>query len=268
MGMRRSQTVSKNHSQASSVHGSPLEIVALSEDRSWPRTTSRPARIIWRTAVGATPAMVTRCSLTRRQRRPRSGKSGAPSAITSVAPIRAALTTAFGPTIQPMSLIHKRRSPALRSMHRPRSRAFLPTIPQWVCTVPFAAPVVPEVYISMAGASASTTAVSVSSGLPATTSCHHTSRPRVIATSLPAWRRTTTVASVSSPSAASSSSDFIAITAPRRVPPSAVITALAPAAVSRSRSGAGPKPENIGMAIAPILATARNAAAVSGSIGM
>jgi hypothetical protein len=49
---------------------------------------------------------------------------------------------------------------------------------------------------------------------------------------------------------------------------STVITARASASMSRSAMGCGPKPENKGIATAPILAIARNAAAASGIIGM
>ena len=55
-----------------------------------------------------------------------------PSASTSVAPSSGALTTIFEPATQPMSLIHIKRSPALRSRQRPTSSRFLPIMPQCV----------------------------------------------------------------------------------------------------------------------------------------
>jgi hypothetical protein len=46
------------------------------------------------------------------------------------------------------------------------------------------------------------------------------------------------------------------------------MTATAPASVRRSITAWGPKPENIGNAMAPMLTTARNAAMASGTEGM
>ena len=160
--MRLLQTCSKNQIQASGVQGSPIEIVVRKADRSQPASSSGPRRIICLTIVGTIPMTVTSLSAATCHIRASCGQSGVPSARTSVAPRRVALTTILGPTIHPMSLIHSSRSVAFKSMQSPTSSAFLAKMPQCVWIVPFGFPVVPELYISITGASASTISVGTS----------------------------------------------------------------------------------------------------------
>ena len=53
------QTWSKNQTQASGVHGSPIEIVLRKADKSYSASISGPRRIICRTIVGTIPSIVT-----------------------------------------------------------------------------------------------------------------------------------------------------------------------------------------------------------------
>ncbi len=69
----------KYHHHGSGFHGSPVEPRTKSDERSWRRTGSSPARIKPRIAVGEMPRWVTRCRSTIDHTRPGSGKSGAPS---------------------------------------------------------------------------------------------------------------------------------------------------------------------------------------------
>ena len=263
------QTWRKNHSQASAVHGSPTEIVARRADRSSPASAaSPPARIAWRTIVGTTPTMVTPWRAATCHMRAGSGQSGVPSASTRVAPISAALITILGPTIQPMSLIHNSRSVGLRSMHNPMSSAFFTSTPQWVWMVPLGLPVVPEVYISIAGVSASNGSVGSSGGSGGRPDRQSTCRAPVSRRASSPRRSTTTVCTVPASGRARATVASSAIGRPRRQARSVVTTARAPLSARRSISGCTPKPENSGMAMAPILAMANRAAAASGTIGM
>ncbi len=75
-----------------------------SEERSWRAGQPSPSILSARMIVGETPSIVTRWRSTEAHSRLGSGKSGAPSYITIVAPSACEPTIASGPMIQPMSV--------------------------------------------------------------------------------------------------------------------------------------------------------------------
>jgi hypothetical protein len=118
------------------------------------------------------------------------------------------------------------------------------------------------------GCSASSFSGGQSALAPWTSSCHQWSRPGCIATGWPVRRTTTTCSTQPTPFSASSTAGFSAKGAPRRCPPSAVTTTLAPASSMRSRSDSAEKPPNTTLWVAPIRVQARSAIGSSGIIGM
>jgi hypothetical protein len=86
--------------------------IAFSDDMS---DVGSPWGMRARTSVGETPSIVTRSASTSFQTRS-GGKSGAPSAYTTVAPHAPPPTTVHGPMIQPMSVAKWMRSPGLTSV--------------------------------------------------------------------------------------------------------------------------------------------------------
>ena len=136
----------------SRFHGSPVVQIALSDDMS---AVGSPFGINARTSVGDTPSIVTRSDSTSCQSRS-GGKSGAPSAYTTVAPQAPPPTTVHGPMIQPMSVAKWMRSPGLTSVWYATSRAIDARKLPCTCNAPFGLPVVPDVYASRYGCSEST----------------------------------------------------------------------------------------------------------------
>src|SRR3954453_17004516 len=101
IGTRPPPTCSNSQRYGSRFHGSPVVQIAFSDDMS---LVGSPFGISARTRVGDTPSIVTRSDSTMRHRRS-DGKSGAPSAYTTVAPHAPPPTTVHGPMIQPMSVV-------------------------------------------------------------------------------------------------------------------------------------------------------------------
>ncbi len=101
----------------------------------------------------------------------------------------------------------------------------------------------------------------------ASQSCHQTSRPSCIATSLPVRRTTTTCCTLGVSRTASSMLAFRGTTLPRRKPPSAVIIAFAWQSFTRSRIESGLNPAKITVCGAPIRAQASMMIGSSGTIG-
>ena len=199
-----------------------------------------------RTSVGETPSIVTRSDSISFQMRS-AGKSGAPSAYTTVAPHAPPPTTVHGPMIQPMSVAKWMRSPGLTFVWYATSRAIDTRKPPWTCSAPFGLPVVPDVYASRYGCSESTCFGARSPDVPSTSSSQKRSRPSVIGTSSrPRRRQTTVCVTVAADSSASSAICFIGTICPRRSDPSAVISALAFASASRAAIAGAAKPEKIG----------------------
>ena len=91
-----------------------------------------------------------------------------------------------------MSLIHSIRSPGFRSMKSVMSIASLVINPQWLCTVPLGLPVVPEVNISIMGASAGICVVGAASERPAHKASHQWSVAGFHRTGLSEFLSTTT----------------------------------------------------------------------------
>ena len=112
IGTREPPACSKSHMYGSGFHGSPVVQNARSDERS---ARGAPFGIRARTSVGDRPSIDKRSDSTRRQSRS-SGRSGAPSAKTIVAPTALPPTTVHGPMIQPMSVAKWIRSPAPRSV--------------------------------------------------------------------------------------------------------------------------------------------------------
>ena len=81
-------------------------------------------------SVGETPSTFTRCRSTNAHSRSGSGKSGAPSYITSVPPLASVPTISHGPMIQPMSVSQNNRSPARRSIWNATSSAIFTRKPR------------------------------------------------------------------------------------------------------------------------------------------
>ena len=129
----------------SGFQGSPVDPSTRSDDRSAASTGSSPWTSSARIRVGLMPRCVTRWRSTSRQTRPASGKSGAPSNMTSRAPSSSAPLIAHGPIIQPRSVIQHSASPWRRSNVCARSCAALTGNPPCTWTVPLGAPVVPDV---------------------------------------------------------------------------------------------------------------------------
>ncbi len=137
-----------------------------------------------------------------------------------------------------------------------------------VCTIPFGFPVVPDVYRMYRGCSASIGSAGASAGCPATTSCHHTSRPGAIGTSSPVRRSTTTCSIVGVPATAASAFAFNGTTCPRRYEPSIVTSTLASASLIRSFSASAENPPNTTECGAPSRAQASIATGSSGTMPM
>src|SRR5438552_8215842 len=112
-------TFSNSHRYGSRFHGSPVVQIAFSDDMS---VSGSPFGMSARINVGETPSIVTRSDSTSFQSRS-GGKSGAPSAYTTVAPQAPPPTTVHGPMIQPMSVAKWMRSPGLTSVWYATSRA-------------------------------------------------------------------------------------------------------------------------------------------------
>src|SRR5439155_25331838 len=81
IGTRPPPTLSDSQRYGSRFHGSPVVQIAFSDERS---AVGSPSGISARTRVGETPSSVTRSDSTSCHRRS-GGKSGAPSAYTTVA---------------------------------------------------------------------------------------------------------------------------------------------------------------------------------------
>src|SRR5205823_607082 len=141
IGTRPPPTCSKSQRYGSRFQGSPVVQIVFSDDRS---VAGSPFGISARTSVGETPSIVTRSDSTSCQRRS-GGKSGAPSAYTTVAPHAPPPTTVHGPMIQPMSVAKWIRSPGLTLVWYATSRAIETRKPPWTCRAPFGLPVVPDV---------------------------------------------------------------------------------------------------------------------------
>src|SRR5439155_6169649 len=142
IGVRPAPTLSWSQRYGSRFHGSPVVQMALSDDMS---VSGSPFGISARTSVGETPSMVTRSDSTSLQIRS-AGKSGAPSAYTTVAPHAPPPTTVHGPMIQPMSVAKWIRALGLTFVWYATSRAIETRNPPWTCSAPFGFPVVPDVY--------------------------------------------------------------------------------------------------------------------------
>ena len=134
--------------------------------------------------------------------------------------------------------------------------------------MPFGLPVEPEVYMTNSGCSASKNSQSCSVEALPTTSCHHTSRPSFHSTSCPVRLTTSTERTSGHFCSASSTAGFSADGAPRRYPPSAVMTTRASQSMIRSDSAVEEKPPNTTVCGAPSRAHASIATTVSGIIGM
>src|SRR2546423_8183105 len=100
-------TCSASQRYGSLFHGSPVVQIAFSDDMS---VSGSPFGSSARISVGETPSIVTRSDSTSFQRRS-SGKSGAPSPYTTVAPPAPPPTTIHGPLIPPLSVGKWVRSP-------------------------------------------------------------------------------------------------------------------------------------------------------------
>ena len=136
------------------------------------------------------------------------------------------------------------------------------------------------------GVSASNASGTCTSDCSATSSCHHTSRPRVHGTASSSLecvprvprgrsvrpgrevRRTTTTCSTAlSPLQASSATAFTGTTAPRRCCPSVVTRTLAPVSSTRKRSASAENPPKTRECTAPMRAQASVMMTVSGMTG-
>ena len=137
-----------------------------------------------------------------------------------------------------------------------------------MCTIPFGFPVDPDVYSRYSMSSASIGSGGHWAGAPCWKSLHQTSRPSVQGTSWFVRRATITVRTLGHSLIASSAFRFNSATAPRRYPPSAVMTTGDFASLIRSRSDSGEKPAKTTECGAPMRAQARMAMATSGIIGM
>ena len=94
----------RSHVYGSGFHGSPVEPMMRSDERSCFAGHMSPCGLSARISVGETPSMFTRWCVTLFQSRSGSGKSGAPSYITIVAPRACEPIIENGPMIQPMSV--------------------------------------------------------------------------------------------------------------------------------------------------------------------
>ncbi len=119
------------------------------------------------------------------------------------------------------------------------------------------------------GCSASTTTGACWSLAASSASCHQTSRPSCHATSCPVRRTTSTFWTIEPASlvSASSTAGLRALGAPRRYPPSAVMTVVAWASTIREFSASAEKPPNTTECGAPMRAHASIAMTASGIIG-
>ena len=122
--------------------------------------------------------------------------------------------------------------------------------------------------MTYSGCSASKDSQVCSVDCRSTTSCHHTSRPSVNAVSCPVRRTTSTDRTSGHFCNASSTAGLSAAGAPRRYPPSAVITTRASQSRIRSDRAVAEKPPNTTVCGAPRRAQASIAITVSGIIGM
>ena len=95
--------------------------------------------------VGEIPSMLTLWRSTDAHTRSGSGKSGAPSYMTMVAPLACAPTIDSGPMIQPMSVTQYQTSPGWMSVWYAHSEAIFTRNPPWTWTAPLGLPVVPLV---------------------------------------------------------------------------------------------------------------------------
>ena len=174
---------------------------------------------------------------------------------TAAAPSAPAPTTVHGPMIQPMSVANSMRSPARMSDWYAASRAIERRNPPWTCRAPFGRPVVPDVYASRYGCSASTS-TGGSSPVPSGTLQPPSSR-----------RHSTTCSTDGASRRASSIVSRIGTRVPRRYDQSAVITTFAPESCSLCTTAVPAKPEKIGTCTAPRWAHACEATAAAGDIG-
>ena len=134
--------------------------------------------------------------------------------------------------------------------------------------MPLGLAVVPEVYITYSGCSASCASGVCSADCRATASCHHTSRPSVQSISWPVRRTTRTDLTSGQSLRASSTAGFSAMALPRRYPPSEVMTVCASQSRIRELSASAENPPKTTMCGAPRRAQASIATTVSGIIGM
>ncbi len=251
IGSRPRPTVSNSQRHDSGSHGSPVEARIRSRPRSCDRTGSTPCLIRARTSVGETPRIVTPCRSTIDQSRSGAGKSGTPSARTTVPPAASAPTSSQGPMIQPRSVTQCSTSSACMSAWWATSCAILTRNPPCTWTAPLGRPVVPDVYMIIMGVSGSSGSHGHSAGSAAATSAQSRWRESGdVFASLPD-RATMTWRTLGQATAASRATGSSAIALPRRNDTSAVTSATALPSSSRAATAAAPKPEKIGIAIAP-----------------
>jgi len=132
--------------------GSPTLARKRSAGKSCSRTSSTPAFIIIRIAVGAVYQTETRCSSRIEYQR---CASNSPSSAIIVTPFESGEMIPYEvPVTQPGSAVHQKMSPAWRS-----SASFpvmwWETIASWTCTAPLGFPVVPLVKCTSATSSGS-----------------------------------------------------------------------------------------------------------------
>ena len=133
--------------------------------------------------------------------------------------------------------------------------------------MPLGLAVVPDVYMTYSGCSESCGSAVCWSDCRSTRSCHQWSRPSVHGVSCPVRRTTSTLFTSGVSVSASSTAGLSALAAPRRYPPSAVITSVAAQSMIRLRSASAEKPPKTTVCGAPSRAQASIATTVSGIIG-
>jgi hypothetical protein len=137
-----------------------------------------------------------------------------------------------------------------------------------VCRTPLGFPVVPEVYRMYRGCSLSRGSAGHVAAEEATSSCHHTSRPGLMGTSLPARRSTTTFSTDGQLSRAWSANCLRGTTWPRRHAPSWVMRTLAWASWIRPARASALNPPKTTLWTAPMRAQASMAMGSSGTMPM
>ena len=193
-------------------------------------------------SVGETPSTLTRWRSTNAHSRSGPGTSGAPSYNTSVPPLASVPTISHGPMIQPMSVSQNSRSPARRSIWNATSSAIFTRNPR----------VHVHRTLGPAGRAARVRheqrMLTVDRlGVEAVGLIAHQIAEHHVAAGRHRQRRarssrgtTTTVCTESTCATAWSAVSFISTVLPRRVKPSAVINATAPASSRRTATASAP----------------------------